>query len=145
MFRSRGARRFIFKLKIPFWVNFEGLWNRKCWCVFGHLENFNSHLVILVVIWYIFPGFGILCQYKSGNPVQIVKSLLNFDGLFALVLFFIKYDHRILKLCKGKRVDDCLRPCWRTSLSFSFRTMLSKKSYQSRIANFLSPPYQTAG
>jgi hypothetical protein len=40
---------------------------------YGHLEYF-SHLVILwpfgnvVVIWYIFPCFGILCQEKSGNP-----------------------------------------------------------------------------
>jgi hypothetical protein len=28
---------------------------------YGHLENF-------VVIWYIFPSFGILCLEKSGNP-----------------------------------------------------------------------------
>jgi hypothetical protein len=25
----------------------------------------------VVVIWYIFPRFGILCQEKSGNPVPV--------------------------------------------------------------------------
>jgi hypothetical protein len=32
------------------------------------LEMFYGHLVCFVVIWYIFPSFGILCQEKSGNP-----------------------------------------------------------------------------
>jgi hypothetical protein len=32
------------------------------------LEIFNGHLVYFVVIWYIFPHFGILDQEKSGNP-----------------------------------------------------------------------------
>jgi hypothetical protein len=26
-----------------------------------------------VVIWYIFPCFGILCQEKSGNPAKVVQ------------------------------------------------------------------------
>jgi hypothetical protein len=32
------------------------------------LEIFFGLLVYFVVIWYIFPGFGILYQEKSGNP-----------------------------------------------------------------------------
>jgi hypothetical protein len=32
------------------------------------LEIFYGHLVYFVVIWYIFPRFGILYQEKSGNP-----------------------------------------------------------------------------
>jgi hypothetical protein len=42
----------------------------------GHLEYFTVISYILwpfgniVVIWYIFPHFGKLCQEKSGNPVQ---------------------------------------------------------------------------
>jgi hypothetical protein len=32
------------------------------------LEIFLGHLVYFVVIWYIFPRFGILDQEKSGNP-----------------------------------------------------------------------------
>jgi hypothetical protein len=31
-----------------------------------------------VVIWYIFPRFGILYQEKSGNPAA-ERSLLDFD------------------------------------------------------------------
>jgi hypothetical protein len=40
----------------------------------GNLEYFTAVWCILwpvgnvVVIWYIFPLFGILCQEKSGNP-----------------------------------------------------------------------------
>jgi hypothetical protein len=30
---SRVARWFIFKPKIPFWVNFGGSWNGKCWYI----------------------------------------------------------------------------------------------------------------
>jgi hypothetical protein len=43
---------------------------------YGHLEYFTAIWYIVwsfgnvVVIWYIFPRFGILCQEKSGNPVQ---------------------------------------------------------------------------
>jgi preprotein translocase subunit SecY len=32
------------------------------------LEIFYGHLVYFVVIWYIFPFFGILYQEKFGNP-----------------------------------------------------------------------------
>jgi hypothetical protein len=41
---------------------------------YGHLEYFTVIWYSLwpfgnvVVIWYIFPCFGILCQEKSGNP-----------------------------------------------------------------------------
>jgi hypothetical protein len=33
------------------------------WCILWPFGNF-------VVIWYIFPRFGILCQEKSGNPAE---------------------------------------------------------------------------
>jgi hypothetical protein len=42
----------------------------------GHMEYFTVIWYILwpfgnsVVIWYIFPRFGILCQEKSGNPAR---------------------------------------------------------------------------
>jgi hypothetical protein len=38
------------------------------------LEIFYGHLVYFVVIWYIFPGFGILNQEKSGNPAGDKKQ-----------------------------------------------------------------------
>jgi hypothetical protein len=30
-----------------------------------------AHLLYFVVIWYIFPRFGILYQEKSGNPADV--------------------------------------------------------------------------
>jgi hypothetical protein len=38
------------------------------WSILLPLEIFYGHLVYFVVIWYIFPRFGILDQEKSGNP-----------------------------------------------------------------------------
>jgi hypothetical protein len=37
------------------------------WSILGTLEICYGHLVYFVVIWYIFPRFGILDQEKSGN------------------------------------------------------------------------------
>jgi hypothetical protein len=39
-------------------------------------------MVYFVVIWYIFPRFGILCQYKSGNPAAEQKKLLTVTNGF---------------------------------------------------------------
>jgi hypothetical protein len=45
-------------------------------CFFGHLEHFTAIWYILwpignlVVIWYIFPRFGILCLFSS--PVSTI-------------------------------------------------------------------------
>jgi hypothetical protein len=82
-FFSRVARWFIFKPKIQIWVNFLGLWNGKCLYVywsFGKLTAiwyFLGPIDNLVVIWYILPRFGILCQEKSGNPVLLHKDLIR--------------------------------------------------------------------
>jgi hypothetical protein len=91
---SRVARWFVFKPKIPIWVNWV-----NAGIFYGHLEYLTVIWYILwlfgyveviwyilwifgyvveiwyilwifgyvVVIWYIFPRFGILCQEKSGN------------------------------------------------------------------------------
>jgi hypothetical protein len=40
---------------------------------------------ILVVIWYIFPRFGIVCQEKSGNPafnLCLLESLTSKEDFF---------------------------------------------------------------
>jgi hypothetical protein len=34
-----------------------------------------ANLVHFVVIWYIFPCFGMLCIEKSGNPVSYLNEL----------------------------------------------------------------------
>jgi hypothetical protein len=44
------------------------------WSILRPLEIFNGHLVYFLVIWYIFPGFGILDQEKSGNPDPEAKN-----------------------------------------------------------------------
>jgi hypothetical protein len=38
------------------------------WNILQPFGIFNGHFGNFVVIWYIFPPFGILCQEKSGNP-----------------------------------------------------------------------------
>jgi hypothetical protein len=74
--RIRVARWFVFKPKIPIWVNFGGSSNGKSWynlwpfgLLYGHWKYFMAkYLVYFVVIWYLAPRFGILYQEKSGNP-----------------------------------------------------------------------------
>jgi hypothetical protein len=63
---ARVARWYNFNPKTPIWVNFGGLLNGQCyftalWCSLWPFGN-------VVVILYIFPSFGILCQEKSGKP-----------------------------------------------------------------------------
>jgi hypothetical protein len=40
-------------------------------------DIFYGHFGKVVVIWYIFPRFGILCQEKSGNPALISVRYTN--------------------------------------------------------------------
>jgi hypothetical protein len=70
--KTRVARWFIFKPKIPIWVNF-GDWKLfihflAIWNILQTFGIFYGHLVHFVFIWYILSGFGIMCQEKSGNP-----------------------------------------------------------------------------
>jgi hypothetical protein len=81
---TRVARWFVFKPKIRIWVNFVGSWYGKYWYIFDHLVYFTGIGNILwpfgvfcVVIWYIFPRFGILDQEKSGNPGRVVECALK--------------------------------------------------------------------
>jgi hypothetical protein len=39
------------------------------WHILRSIGVFYDHLVHFVVIWYIYPHFGMLCQEQSGNPV----------------------------------------------------------------------------
>jgi hypothetical protein len=72
MLLGRVARWYIFKPKIPIWVNFGGPYNGKCWYIVWSFWNILRLLVYVMVILvmfdivlYIFPRFGILCQEKS--------------------------------------------------------------------------------
>jgi hypothetical protein len=73
---TRVARWYMFKPKIPVWVNFVVPWNENSWYILWPFEicvmavwyilwQFGN----LVAIWYIFPRFGILCKGKYGNHV----------------------------------------------------------------------------
>jgi hypothetical protein len=68
MTKIRDARWFVLK---RIWVSFA---MGDVGIFYGHLvyfralEIFYCHLVYFVVIWYIFPRFGMLYQEKSGNP-----------------------------------------------------------------------------
>jgi hypothetical protein len=57
---NRDARWFVFKPKIQIWEIFVGVVMED-----GH---FYRHLVYYLIIWYIFPRFGILYQEKFDNP-----------------------------------------------------------------------------
>jgi hypothetical protein len=59
------------------------------WSILRPLEIFHVHLVYFVVIWYIFPCFGILYQEKSGNPGSQAEEDVGgelLDGLDGAVL-----------------------------------------------------------
>jgi hypothetical protein len=75
---SRVARWFIFKPKIPIWVNFGYfmvIWNGIFILPFGtfcvHLVHFGFICVHLIS----FSGFGIMYQEKSGNPASEARSI----------------------------------------------------------------------
>jgi hypothetical protein len=59
--------------KIPIWVNFGGSRNGNVGIFYYHWDYFTAifygRLVYFVVIWYIFPHFGMLYLEKFGNPV----------------------------------------------------------------------------
>jgi hypothetical protein len=60
--------------KSKFGYILDGLALEDVGIFYGHLVHlwsfliFNGHLVYFVVIWYIFPHFGISYQEKAGNP-----------------------------------------------------------------------------
>jgi hypothetical protein len=79
---------------------------------YGYLEYFTVIWYILwpfgnvVVIWYIFPRFGILCQEKSGNPGPFPEHLPWPDGLADLLLCLGESDimtdcHRMTERIPG--------------------------------------------
>jgi hypothetical protein len=62
---NRVARWYIFKPKIPLWVNFGRPWNRKGWYILWPFGIHCGHLVIyLVAIWFIFPVL-VYCVKKN--------------------------------------------------------------------------------
>jgi hypothetical protein len=70
----------------------EGLRMKNAGIFYGHLEYFTVVWCILcsfdnvVVVWYIYPSFGKLCEEKSGNPDRYQRetgSRIRSRSLFA--------------------------------------------------------------
>jgi hypothetical protein len=75
-FASAGSPVGLFSnKKSQFWSILEVFAIKDAAIFYGHLVNFSCPLIYFVavfvayfVIWYNFPGFGILHHEKSGNP-----------------------------------------------------------------------------
>jgi hypothetical protein len=55
----RDARWFVFKPKIPIWINLGGSCNGKFWNILCPFGLFYGHLKYFMAIWYILRPFGI--------------------------------------------------------------------------------------
>jgi hypothetical protein len=54
----RVARWFLFKPKLPIWVNFGGPQIGKCWYILWPFGIYYWHLGCFMTIWYILCSFG---------------------------------------------------------------------------------------
>jgi hypothetical protein len=71
-----------FRTKNPNLGKFWWFWQKKIlvyfistWSILQPWEIFYGLLIYFVVIWHIFPRFGMLYQGKSGNPAGISRLL----------------------------------------------------------------------
>jgi hypothetical protein len=73
----RVARWYIFKPKIPIWVNFGGPWNLKGWYILWPFAIFYGHSVYFMVIGYIFTRFGtyVVSRYNMATLKQTTEIL----------------------------------------------------------------------
>jgi hypothetical protein len=74
------ARWYIFKPKIPIWVNFGGPCSGRWWPMYWPFGKVCDHLVYFMAIWYIFHSFGILHQEKIWQPWfrSVILSVAEF-------------------------------------------------------------------
>jgi hypothetical protein len=108
----RVARWFVFKPKIPIWVNFGESCHGKSWYILWPFGLFNGYWKHFMAIWYIFPRFGILDQ-KSGNPA--CHSHLNIRQHLAKGIIF----HAL----------PCISHCLHTCREFSILSPVSVPSW----------------
>jgi hypothetical protein len=59
MISFRVATWFVFRPKIPIWVNFGGPWIGKCWDILCSFGIFYGHLVYFFAIYYCYGNFDI--------------------------------------------------------------------------------------
>jgi hypothetical protein len=92
---SRDARGFVFKPKIPIWVNFGGYWNGKCWYILCPFGLFYGNLVYFVVIWSILWPFGIFF------PVLVCCTKKNLATLLCSNETFLPLLPNLLRAWNG--------------------------------------------
>jgi hypothetical protein len=94
--------------KFQFGQSLEVLRWKNVAIFYGHLEYFTdiwdilyfmANLVHFVFIWYIFSGFGVMNQEKSGNPDPTVR------------VFLFVVDTK-------EDLDRDSNPCWGTDSAF---------------------------
>jgi hypothetical protein len=76
--KTRVAKWFLFKPKIPICVNFGGSSNGRCWCILCPFDQFSGHLAYFMAIGYIVPSFGtflhvLVCCIKK-NLATLMKT-----------------------------------------------------------------------
>jgi hypothetical protein len=82
--------------KYQFGPILEGNEWKKCWYILWSFGMFYRHMYVIfsgpLVIWYIFPRFGIVCQEISVNPgrnapfcICILYLCLNFVAIWYIV------------------------------------------------------------
>jgi hypothetical protein len=69
--QSRVARWFIFKPKIPNWVNVGGSCHGRFWYILGSFGKFTGHFVYFKAIWNILWPIGILSPFWYIVPRKI--------------------------------------------------------------------------
>jgi hypothetical protein len=63
--KTPNLGKFLKALDCKMWIYFMAIWN-----ILRTYEKWYDHLVRFVLIWDIFPNFGIMYQGKSGNTAQ---------------------------------------------------------------------------
>jgi hypothetical protein len=67
---SRVARWYIFKPKIPIWVNFSASCKERCWPFYCHFVYFMAIWYVFGSFWYIFPVL-VCCAEKNLATLRI--------------------------------------------------------------------------
>jgi hypothetical protein len=121
------ARWFVFKPKIPIWVNFGVCYDGKCWSILWPCGIFNGLLLHFKVIWYILPVLVSCSQKNLATLVALKKNS-------ALVSNFVMLRHFVFQKLFKKRC--------RVTLNFSYQHNNLKnvidKRYLTQVKIFLN-------
>jgi hypothetical protein len=114
------------------------------WSILLPLENFYGHLVYFVVVWYIFPRFGILYQEKSGNP-DFRASVFHGENYSLILtkkwvgLHFGRFFHKLIWSPSGQTTRGIffssvalVRECAFAATAQIFSSLLCKVIYVNR-------------